>query len=94
MVLVISHSHAHRLLKGGTIQSAPFLKHGIGAEAVYTIREKDFCQRDPVEMNLTGGDQELIRNDLERMNQVLQEDYRLPSTTSTVVEQQSAEQVL
>ena len=94
MVIIVSHTHGHRLLKGGTIQSAPFLKHGVGAEAVYTVREKDFCQRDPAEMNLTGGDQELIRNDLERMNQVLQEDYRLPSTTPQATELASAEQVL
>lgn len=69
MIIIITHKFAHRLLTNGTMQSAEFdgkLINGV------------FRPIDPVEMQLTGGDLELVHNLLDQVNHTIQEGYELP----------------
>lgn len=90
MIVITSHTHAHRLLRGGTVESAPL--HNYEGETVY--RENEFTQLDPSVMNLTGADFEQIRIYLETLNNIIRPDYHLPSVEPQVVEGQFAGQPL
>jgi len=77
-VLICSHSHAHRLLQGGTIESAPLITVGVGAGKTVAFEEKDFQNLAPSEMNMTGAMVSEIRNQLEHLNSLMPADFVLP----------------
>jgi hypothetical protein len=72
MIVAIVHGFAHRILNNGLMQSAPVISEG--DEIV--IGEFDFHAAE--EMQLGGGDEELIRSTLERFASVFPADYKLP----------------
>jgi len=88
MIFVSSHTYVHRLLKGGTLESAPIYV----ADGQTSFQESDFAMSDPAAMNLTGADLEQIRTYLEVLNNILRPDYRLPSSELPVSERTTAGQ--
>jgi hypothetical protein len=74
MITVQVHGFAHRLLNNGLVQSAPVAEDG-------TFGEFDF--RGAAGMNLSGGDEELIRSTLERLTSVFPAEYKLPVAQPT-----------
>lgn len=69
MIQITVHNHAHRLLNNGILESAQVFEDGSIGE---------FSQKGNLEMNLTGGDSELIRECIERLSQSIPADYKLP----------------
>lgn len=78
MLFFLSHNFAHRLLRGGTVESAPITERNVGAKKEYSFIEGDFLNYSPREMNLTGGQFEDIKNKLEYFHTIMPEDFRLP----------------
>jgi hypothetical protein len=86
MIVIITNTHAHRLLQGGIVQSAPVLESGIGNSKLYSFLEKEFEQTDGASMNMTGGDTEEVKHQLQRLNQIFQGFYEIPRSNEAVAE--------
>jgi hypothetical protein len=80
MIVIVTHSFVHRVLRGGIVQSAPMHESGVGAGKTYFFYEKEFQQTNGAEMNMTGGDTEEVRHQLERLEQICERMYVLPSS--------------
>lgn len=74
MNVLIAHGYGHRLLNNGILESAPVAdtKKGGGLSIV----NADWQQRSSEEMDLSGGDVELIRNQLKFLGHVFFSDER------------------
>ena len=68
MNVLIAHGHGHRLLNNSILESAPVsdTKRGGGL----SILDADWQQRSAEEMDLSGGDLELIRSQLQLLGHV------------------------
>lgn len=63
--VLISHGFAHRLLHGNIIESTPVLK--INRKDGLVVDNEKWMQRQPDDMDLSGGDYELIKSTLEHL---------------------------
>ncbi len=86
MIVIITNTFAHRLLQGGIVQSAPVLESGIGNSKLYSFLEKEFEQKSGESMNMTGGDTEEVKHQLQRLNQIFQGFYEVPRSVEAVSE--------
>jgi hypothetical protein len=85
MNIVICHNYAHRLLANGMVESTPW-------EGTLVENNK-WAVRRPEDMDLSGGDVELIRDMLKKMSFVfrgterrLPEAIKLPSAVTNAME--------
>ena len=87
MVVFIVNGWAHRMLNNGLIESAPVRKFGLPTdeEKEIIVPADKWQVRTAQEMNLTGGDQSLIAEELHRFSHVFaDESYKLPSSQPLV----------
>lgn len=88
---LICHGFGHRLTAMGIIQSTPVLAEG----DTIAVDEKQWIQRLPEVMDMTGGDYTMIQDMLIRLTQNFQGDgRRLPSSEGPSKVGQDAEQIL
>jgi len=81
MNIVIAHGYAHRMLRNGMIESAPVIAVPSDRGPIFTIRP-EWKPRAALQMDLSGGDFELIRLTLDQYRHVFFDDSpRLPHST-------------
>jgi hypothetical protein len=74
MTIIMTHGYAHRLLGTGTVESCPVRKvRDAEGNEILALRGP-WQARLPSQMDLTGGDSELIRLTLERFRPVFFDD--------------------
>jgi hypothetical protein len=69
MNIIIAHGYAHRLLRNGLVQSAPVQGFPeVGKRQGINVHESEWETRAPEQMDITGGDAEAIRIQLENLS--------------------------
>jgi len=92
MTILVTHNFAHRLLFNRIMESAPVLKMNQGA---LEIDQKQWAQRQPDSMDMSGGDYELVKSMLKQLTFVFPANLRrTPQADATEPEVVEAQTVL
>lgn len=84
MNIIIAHGYAHRMLNNGLVESTPVVTVPSDAGPIFTLRP-DWKLRSPQQMDLGGGDMELVRLSLDQFRHIFfDEKPRLPYSEKDV----------
>ena len=70
MNIVICHGYAHRLVETGEVQSCPVASEAANGQGSILLDGGSWHNRAASEMDLSGGDEALVREMLERMGHI------------------------